>query len=174
MRIIAGSMKGRRLEGPEPGKLGVRPTADRPREALFSILQAWPVGSFVDLFSGTGAVALEAYSRGYAPVTAVEALPQPFLRKNLSHGNIALLAKDVLALGPDSFVDVAVLFADPPYEQSGELWKRLSARIRPWVKPGGVLVWETEARTELDLSPDWQLLETRRYGSARFHFFEGR
>ncbi|MBL0313161.1 MAG: RsmD family RNA methyltransferase [Holophagaceae bacterium] len=174
MRIISGSMKGRRLDGPAQGEMDVRPTSDKAREALFSILQAWPLGSFVDLFSGTGAVALEAYSRGYGPVACVEAKPRPFLLKNLSHGKVNLMSKDVSALRPETFTEVAVLFSDPPYERSQEFWTKLSARMVPWMAPGGVLVWETDERTELDAQPGWELIETRRYGTARFHFLENR
>lgn len=174
MRIIAGSMKGRRLEGPAEGGLDVRPTSDRAREALFSILQAWPGGAFVDLFSGTGAVALEAFSRGYGPVTCVEGKPQPFLLKNLSRGGITLLSRDVLTLKPESFAAISVLFSDPPYLRSEALWTKLSARLRPWLAQGGVLVWETDERTELGAMPGWELMEARRYGNARFHFLEGR
>lgn len=174
MRIIAGSLKGRRLEGPGKGELDVRPTSDRAREALFSILRAWPAGSFVDLFSGTGAVALEAYSRGYAPVTCVEAKPRPFLLKNLEYGDVNLLSKDVLQLSSETFAEVAVIFSDPPYERSEELWGKLAAQIRPWMAKGGVLVWETDEITELASKPGWELIETRRYGTARFHFLEGR
>ena len=174
MRIIAGSLKGRRLEAPAKGELDVRPTADRAREALFSILQAWPVGSFVDLFTGTGAVALEAYSRGYGPVICVEARPQPFLLKNLKYGGVTLLAKDVLKLSSETFTEMTVVFSDPPYERTRELWGKLAAQIRPWMAKGGVLVWETDERTALDLQPGWELIETRRYGTARFHFWERR
>jgi len=173
MRIIAGSLKGRRLEGPAKGELDVRPTADRAREALFSLLQAWPIGSFVDLFSGTGAVALEAHSRGYGPVTCIEAKPQAFLLKNLSRGGVNLMFQDVLKLGPETFAEVAVIFSDPPYERSGELWGKLAAQIRPWMAEGGVLVWETDEITDLALQPGWEPVETRRYGTARFHFLEG-
>ena len=74
MRVIAGSLKGRRLQA--PADLTVRPTADRAREALFSILQRWPPGPFLDLFAGSGAVALEALSRGYGPVACVERDPR--------------------------------------------------------------------------------------------------
>ncbi len=174
MRIIAGSLKGRRLEGPAKGELDVRPTADRAREALFSILQAWPIGPFVDLFSGTGAVALEAHSRGYGPVTCVEAKPRPFLLRNLKNGGVNILSKDVLKLSPETFSGVSVVFSDPPYERSAEFWGKLAAQIRPWMAKDGILVWETDERTELDLKPGWELTETRRYGTARFHFLEGR
>jgi len=73
MRVVAGTLKGRRLVAPPPGDLRVRPTSDRAREALFSILQRWPQGPFLDLCAGTGAVGLEAHSRGYAPVVCLEA-----------------------------------------------------------------------------------------------------
>lgn len=174
MRIIAGALKGRRLEGPAQGELEVRPTADRAREALFSILQAWPSGAFVDLFGGTGAVALEAFSRGYGPVVCVESKPRSFLLKNLKSGNVRLLATDAAKLGADAFSEVAVLFSDPPYERSAEFWEKLAPRIRPWIAKGGILVWETDARTALALKPEWEPVDTRRYGTAQFHFFEGR
>jgi 16S rRNA (guanine966-N2)-methyltransferase len=174
MRVIAGSIKGRRLLGPAKGELDVRPTADRAREALFSILQAWPVGPFVDLFSGTGAVALEAYSRGYGPVICVEAKPQSFLVKNLGYGDVKLLTRDVLKLSAETFTEVAVIFSDPPYERSQELWGKLAAQIWPWMARGGVLVWETDERTNLASMPGWEIIETRRYGTARFHFLETR
>lgn len=174
MRIIAGSLKGRRLEGPAKGEMAVRPTADRAREALFSILRAWPVGAFLDLFSGTGAVALEAFSRGYGPVTCIEAKPCSFLLKNLSHGHVNLLATDVLRVRPETFAAMDVIFSDPPYERSDELWGQLADRIRPWLADGGVLVWETDAHTDLAMKPTWELMEIRRYGTARFHFLEGR
>ncbi len=173
MRLIAGSLKGRALAGPGKGELDVRPTADRAREALFSILQRWPTGAFLDLFGGTGAVALEAHSRGYAPVICVEAHPQLYLLKNLRFGGVELLRKDALKLDPGSFHEVAVIFADPPYERSAELWARLAPTLRPWLAPGGVLAWESEDRTDLPPADGWKPIETRRYGRARFHFFEG-
>ena len=172
MRIIAGSLKGRRLEGPLKGVLEVRPTSDRAREALFSILLRWPMGTFVDLFAGTGAVALEAHSRGYAPVVCVEAKPQPFLHRNLELGGVSLIPKDAARLRGDAFRDVSVIFADPPYERSAEVWAKLAPLINPWLAEGGVLVWETDARTDLPPQTDWRLVEVREYGTARFHFMD--
>ena len=67
-----------------------------------------------------------------------------------------------------------LIFSDPPYEQSEELWEKLAAQILPWIAKGGVLVWETDEITELASKPGWELIETRRYGPARFHFLEGR
>ena len=172
MRIIAGSLKGRRLEGPLKGVLEVRPTSDRAREALFSILLRWPMGTFVDLFAGTGAVALEAHSRGFGPVVCVEAKPRPFLHRNLELGGVSLVAKDTAKLGPDAFRGVAVIFADAPYERSVELWIKLAPLMHAWLAESGVLTWETDARTELPTQAGWRLVEARQYGTARFHFME--
>ena len=174
MRVIAGTLKGRRLEGPAKHELDVRPTSDRAREALFSILQRWPDGAFVDLFGGTGAVALEAHSRGFGPVTCVEADPQAFLFKNMKLGGVGLVRRNVEKLGPGAFRNVSVVFADPPYEKSAGLWTRVAPMLRPWLKEDGVLAWETDERAELVPLDAWRLVEARRYGTARFHFFEGR
>jgi 16S rRNA (guanine966-N2)-methyltransferase len=171
MRIIAGSLKGRRLQA--PGDLSVRPTADRAREALFSILQRWPQGPFLDLFGGTGAVALEALSRGYGPVTCVERDPGALacIRANARDTGLAVLARDVARLGADSFKDQAVVFADPPYEAGAGLWPLLAPRIAGWLAPGGVLVWEAGHPSQPPAAPGLELLEARRYGAAVFHIF---
>jgi 16S rRNA (guanine966-N2)-methyltransferase len=173
MRIVAGSLKGRRLAAPPAGDLRVRPTADRAREALFSILQRWPSGPFLDLCAGTGAVGMEAHSRGYAPVVCVEAAEPGWscLRRNLEGVPIRSIRSDLLRLKPDVFPPQAVIFLDPPYELATSLWHALASRLRTWVAPDGVLVFETDRRTELELQPGWTLAETREYGAARFHFW---
>jgi 16S rRNA (guanine966-N2)-methyltransferase len=174
VRIIAGTIKGRRLGAPE-GSLAVRPTADRAREALFSILQKWPPGPFLDLYAGTGAVGLEAHSRGYAPVTLVEKDPEALacLRVNARGADVRVLAQDVRRLAPDAFRDLAVAFADPPYEASLEAWAALAPRIPAWLGPGGILVFEAAAGTALPPVPGLAEVETRRYGAAEFHIFRG-
>ncbi|WP_005036954.1 RsmD family RNA methyltransferase [Holophaga foetida] len=172
MRVIAGSLKGRRLRSLEPGDLRIRPTADRAREALFSILQRWPQGGFLELFGGTGAVSVEAWSRGYAPVTCVESAPAafPLLEANTRGTGISVLRKDVRGLAPDQFQGVAVLFADPPYEAAAALWLEIAPRLLGWLASGGVMVWETDAKTDLAPVPGWEEVEVRRYGAACFHF----
>lgn len=172
MRVIAGSLKGRRLRAPEPGDLRIRPTADRAREALFSILQGWPQGAFLELFGGTGAVSVEAWSRGYAPVTCVEsaAIAFPLLEANIRGTGISVQRKDVRRLAVDQFTGLSVLFADPPYELAASLWLEMASRLRPWMAPNGILVWETDEKTELSQVEGWEETDLRRYGSARFHF----
>ena len=171
MRVIAGSLKGRRLDAPGSDDLRVRPTSDRAREALFSILQRWPQGAFLDLFSGTGAVALEAFSRGYAPVTAVEKGEPGWscIQRNLRGTDVKALRSDALALKVDAFRGQAVIFADPPYAEAANAWGALAARLRDWLEPDGVLVWETESNLDLQPAPGWRLEAARDYGRVRFH-----
>lgn len=173
MRVIAGSLKGRRLATPPEGDLRVRPTSDRAREALFSILQRWPEGAFLDLFAGTGAVGLEACSRGYGPVTCVEQADPGWscLERNRRDTSLVALRKDARKLGAGEFSDQAVVFVDPPYEAAEELWALLAPRLRDWTAADGVLVFETERRTRLLDQPGWALADLRDYGSNRFHFW---
>ena len=174
MRVIAGTLKGRKLQAPPPEDLRVRPTADRAREALFSILERWPKGAFVDLFAGTGAVALEALSRGFGPVACVEQEPVALrcLAANLRGSEIQVLKQDALRLGPKAFAHQAVIFGDPPYDQAVRAFERLAPALRSWVNPDGLLVWETDRNAVLPETRGWALLEQRDYGAARFHLME--
>jgi 16S rRNA (guanine966-N2)-methyltransferase len=173
MRVVAGTLKGRRLAPPPPGDLRVRPTADRAREALFSILQRWPQGPFLDLCAGSGAVGVEAHSRGYAPVVCVESEEPGWtcLGKNAAGLPVQVMRADVRRLETGAFGHQAVIFLDPPYELAPSLWTLKSGSLRSWISAGGVLVFETDRNTTLELQPRWNLAETREYGAARFHFW---
>lgn len=172
MRLIAGRLKGRRLLGPEAGDTALRPTSDRAREALFSILEPRRRGSFVDLFAGTGAVGLEAWSRGHGPVVCVEAAPGALrlLRANAAETGVQVLARDVRRCGAGAFRDVACLFADPPYRESARLLAALAPKMPGWLAPDGLVVWEQAAGEPLVLPPGLRLLDQRSYGAASFHF----
>lgn len=176
MRIVAGSLRGRPLMGPPEGDLRVRPTADRAREALFSILQRWPQGPFLDLCAGTGAVGLEAHSRGYGPVTCVEAGEPAWtcLQRNAAGTPVQTLRSDLRRLKADRFQGQAVIFLDPPYDQAAALWKATADLLRAWIAPGGVLVFETARDQSLDSHPGWTWGQIRIYGAAAFHFGEPR
>jgi 16S rRNA (guanine966-N2)-methyltransferase len=171
VRVIAGSLKGRSLQAPDGPQ--VRPTADRAREALFSILQSWPRGPFLDLFAGTGAVALEAFSRGYEPVACVERDPAALdcIKRNARGAGLEVLARDVLRLAADAFPPQAVIFADPPYEASAQLWPALAPRLMTWLRPDGVLVWEAGHPSDLPAPEGLELVASRRYGAAVFHLY---
>ncbi|HTL60763.1 MAG TPA: 16S rRNA (guanine(966)-N(2))-methyltransferase RsmD [Nitrospira sp.] len=123
MRVIAGSHRGRRLTGPRGTPL--RPTSDKVREALFSILGSRIPGCrFLDLYAGTGAVGIEALSRGASVVTFVESDPKAvqIMRKNLTACGL-LEQADVCLRSTESFLrnrrswngPYDVVFADPPY-----------------------------------------------------------
>lgn len=129
MRVIAGTHRGRRLRGPQGSAL--RPTSDRVREALFSILgNRLPNSRLLDLYAGTGAVGIEALSRGARHVTCVESNAQALklLRQNVSDCGMAqqmtVQAKTVKQfLGrPDQWNGpYDIVFADPPYAIAQEL-----------------------------------------------------
>jgi 16S rRNA (guanine966-N2)-methyltransferase len=173
MRVIAGAFRGRRLQGPVAGDQSIRPTSDRAREALFSILQKWPRGPFLDLFGGTGAVALEAWSRGYEPVLSLEKAAEALrlMEVNVRGTGVRVLRQDVRKLQSGAFPPQAVVFADPPYEVAPVLWPELAPRLASFLLPDGILVWETESRIELSAMAGLSLEESRAYGAARFHFF---
>ena len=174
MRVISGSIKGRKLQAPPPEDLRVRPTSDRAREALFSILERWPKGPFLDVFAGTGAVGLEAFSRGFHPVVCVEKDPVALrcLDINTRGTAVGILRQDALRLKSDAFRDQVVIFGDPPYDRSVDAFQQLAPALRSWVHPEGLLVWETDRATELPEAQGWSLLERREYGAARFHLLE--
>jgi 16S rRNA G966 N2-methylase RsmD len=78
---------------------------------------------------------------------------------------------DLRRLKPDAYQGQVVVFLDPPYELAVDLWARLSGLLRSWMSPEGVLIFETDRKTALELQPGWILAETREYGAARFHFW---
>lgn len=129
MRVIAGTHRGRRLHTPEG--LGLRPTSDRVREALFSILgNRLPDCRFLDLYAGTGAIAIEAVSRGASHVTCVESEPASLklLHRNMLDCGIvprvtihATTVKQFLGRPSQWDGPYDLVFADPPYAIIGEL-----------------------------------------------------
>jgi 16S rRNA (guanine966-N2)-methyltransferase len=154
LRIVAGVLKGRRLDSPTwPG---LRPTSDRLRETLFNILGLSLTGARVlDAFAGTGAVGLEAWSRGAAHVTFVERDPRALalIARNVARCGVteryAIIPMDLVDLvrsGPQAFRTVFdLIFLDPPYETNPAA--ALSA-VAPTLAPGGLLVVEHAKRME--------------------------
>lgn len=156
MRVIAGSHRGRRLSGPRGTSL--RPTSDKVREALFSILGMRITGGrFLDLYAGTGAVGIEALSRGAAVVTFVEASPGAvgLLRKNLDTCHLAGRAR-VWVEQTGTFLSrrewwdspYDVVFADPPYAARAELDVLAGLGQSGLLAQDGVIVLEQASTSE--------------------------
>jgi 16S rRNA G966 N2-methylase RsmD len=82
------------------------------------------------------------------------------------------MAQDARKLKADAFRDLAIVFADPPYADSPGLWLEMEGRIRSWLAPGGLVVWETESRTDLTLSETWDLVDSRAYSAVKFHLLQ--
>jgi 16S rRNA (guanine966-N2)-methyltransferase len=176
MRIVAGLAKGRRISAP-PGH-EVRPTADRVREALFSSLQTrLPDARVLDLYAGSGALGLEAISRGAAGVTLVERDRRTLvvLRANVEVvglPGITVLPVDVrtalagqLPGGPFDLV-----FADPPYRTEAAEVDRMLEALVGHLAPGATVVVE---RARRDPAPTWPVVlqpaEPRAYGATVLH-----
>ncbi|NBE81863.1 16S rRNA (guanine(966)-N(2))-methyltransferase RsmD [Micromonospora rubida] len=157
-RIVAGTLGGRRIAAP-PGA-GTRPTSDRVREALFSAVQAdvdLAGARFADLYAGSGAVGLEALSRGAAHVLLVESDPRAarVVRENIAALRAAPAARlvsgrvaTVLAAGPDGG-PYDVVFADPPYAvPDAEVTELLAALVNGcWLAADALVVVERSSRT---------------------------
>jgi 16S rRNA (guanine966-N2)-methyltransferase len=177
VRIIAGEFRGRRLRS--PADQAIRPTSDRAREALFNILEhgapAVRDARFLDLFCGTGAIGLEAHSRGAREVVLVDNDPGALrlARANLerigSPASVRLLARDATRLGPAPRpFDLA--FLDPPY-RSGLAAPALEGLLRDgWLGAHARVMLEFAATEDLELPQGYSLERERRYGSAKFLF----
>lgn len=177
MRVIAGTAKGRSLTAP-PGRT-IRPTADRVKEAMFSILMPrLPDAVVADLFAGSGALGIEALSRGAARAVFVERSDRALdaLRDNLAVCGFAdratVLAEDVdaaLARGLDGTAP-SVVVADPPYTVDDAALAALVVAVGRIAAPGGWVVLETRSDRP---PPPWpgQLrpAEPRRYGDTALH-----
>ena len=175
MRIIAGAKRGHRITAPKGA--GTRPTGDRVREALFSILGPVDDATVLDLFAGSGALGLEAMSRGARRCVFVDSdrAACRVITANLEHLRLSaalVLQRDavgVLRAEAAAGRRYDLVLMDPPYDAWQSLEPRL-AELLPSVLAGdGVLAVETEGRVEPQLQ--LPLLTTRRYGSARITLF---
>ncbi len=174
MRITGGINRGRVLKVPDG--LEVRPTQDRVREALFNILMHDIAGArFLDLFAGSGAVGLEALSRGAASATFVEqnARHIAFIKANASMCKVApavVQADAYRYVETFSGAPFDIVFADPPYALGeGQGFAAMIAALteRSVVKPGGLFIAETTSRVAVDDIPGWDLCRDREYGKSR-------
>ena len=173
MRVIAGAYGGRRLTAPR-GTAVTRPTADRVREALFSILGELSGLRVLDLFAGSGALGIEALSRGAASVLFVERAAPALaaLRSNLAALELERPAAVVRAGEVQSALRGArrdgdtydLIFIDPPYRQAGGLGQPLSEPLAAVLAAGGRIVAESDRRAPLEL--ELPIADERRYGDT--------
>ena len=174
MRITGGIHRGRILSAPDG--LDVRPTQDRVREALFNILMHDIAGArFLDLFAGSGAVGLEAVSRGAASATFVEVNPRhvSFIRSNAA---MLKIVPEIVQTDAANFVSAYsgapfdIVYADPPYalgEERGFGGIMESLDSRGILKRGGLFIAETTCRAEAAEPAGWELCRDREYGKSR-------
>ncbi len=177
MRIIAGEWRGRKLVA--PAGMQTRPTADRTRETLFSML-ASRIGSFeglrvADLYAGSGALGLEALSRGAAHATFVEQdrAAVKAIEANvaaLGAGNrIAIRAMSALSLPSAELFDLVL--ADPPYSSESGSTAIEAVAAAGWLAPGGWMAVETKRGDEVVATEGWTVDATRDVGRARLTLF---
>ena len=175
MRIIAGSRKGHTIHAPRGDD--TRPTSDRVRENVFNLVGPVDGADVLDLFAGSGAMGLEALSRGAARAVFVERDPDAVrtIERNLDRlrlGGAVLRGDAVTALAAEAAAGrkYDLVLVDPPYDMYSSVQPQL-ARYLPAVLAGdGLLVVETDARLEPELP--LPLRTSRRYGQARVTLFE--
>jgi 16S rRNA (guanine966-N2)-methyltransferase len=181
MRVVGGKFRGRALVSPD--HQGVRPTSDRVRESVFNIL-AHGIDGFdidgirvLDLFAGTGALGLEAISRGAAYCLFVEdgAESRGLIRTNVEAfgltGVTRIFRRDATSMGPaGNMAGFSLAFLDPPYGKGfGELALR-SLRDGQWLLPGAIAVWEERADVQAVWPEGYTELDRRTYGDTQVTF----
>ena len=177
MRIVGGALRGRALATPQ--SQNVRPTSDRLRESIFDILAHGYAGALegavvVDLFAGTGAMGLEALSRGAARALFIDdgAEARALLRQNIETlglgGVTRVFRRDATKLGlapPGEGFTLA--FLDPPYGK-GLAPRALAELLRGnWLAPGALVIVEEAASAEFDAPEGFSLADARRYGDTQ-------
>jgi 16S rRNA (guanine966-N2)-methyltransferase len=176
VRIIAGSRRGARLVAPRGSD--TRPTPDRVREAAFNLIGPLDGARVLDLYAGSGALGLEALSRGAARATfveldreAVHAIERNLEKLDLTGAEIArvdAIARVSSDARKGSRYDLVLI--DPPYRMLNDALKRLAPHLHGIVAPDGIVVVESDAREEPELP--LRLRTSRRYGSTRLSVFE--
>jgi len=180
MRVVGGRLRGRALKGPQSQT--IRPTADRLRESLFNILiHAYgdPIegARVLDLFAGTGALGIEALSRGAAFALFVDdgVEARALLRGNVEAlglgGTTKVFRRDATQLGPAHPVEpFSLVFTDPPYGKGLAEKALASARDGGWLMPGALAIVEEAVAASFNTPEGFEELERRAYGDTEFVF----
>lgn len=185
MRVIGGRWRGMTLAALGAGDAGaaLRPTTDRVRESLFNLLAHGPYGDppppegrrVLDLFAGTGALGIEALSRGAATATFVDQGTKALslLRRNLDRLGVAdetrVVSRDATRLGRNPGEPYDLAFLDPPYARGLGERALASALAGGWIAPGALVVWEEGINQTPP--PGLTLLDSRRYGETMIAIF---
>ena len=181
MRIVGGEFRGRTLAAPKTNS--IRPTIDRTRESLFNILShAYPESldgtRVLDVFAGTGAVGLEALSRGCRVALFVEngVEGRGLLWENIDalglHGRARILRRDATKLGGVNNIEpFDLLFADPPYGQGHGEKAFAAAHGGGWLAPGALAILEERGDVAVTVDAAFKLLESRIFGDTKMHFY---
>jgi 16S rRNA (guanine966-N2)-methyltransferase len=176
MRVIAGSRKGHKLGAPHG--LDTRPTSDRVRENVFNLIGPVDDARVLDLFAGSGALGIEALSRGAARAVFVERDPEAVrtIERNLDrlrlsgarvvHGDALRTIADEATAG----AKYDLVLVDPPYGMLTEIQPRLARHLPRLLAADGLLVVETDAKVEPELP--LPVRTSRRYGQTRITLFE--
>ncbi|GAA6164352.1 16S rRNA (guanine(966)-N(2))-methyltransferase RsmD [Pelagimonas sp. KU-00592-HH] len=184
MRIIAGDFRGVALASVGKGDAGahLRPTTDRVRESLFNVLMGGKFGDpitgarVLDLFAGTGALGLEALSRGAETVCFVDdgRKAQSLIRENIritrSKAATKMVARDATRLPANDGAGYDLIFLDPPYGKGMGDKALAAAMAGGWIAEGALIVWEESAP---QVAPEgFGLLDQRKYGDTHVTFLE--
>jgi len=179
MRVIAGEMKGQRLVAPRGWK--VRPTSDRVREAIFSALGEVDGARVLDLYCGTGALAIEALSRGASTAVLVDRDTRPALGNvgRLGLGERAELVRSEVGRWLEGYGESPdapsfdLVFVDAPYRLADRVGQELNTHLPRLLGEGGRAIVESAARRPLRID-SLEPLRQRRYGAADVSFYGGR
>jgi 16S rRNA (guanine(966)-N(2))-methyltransferase RsmD len=173
MRVVAGRFKGRTLHAPKGD--ATRPTSDKVREALFSVLGDVAGLDVADLFAGSGALGIEALSRGAASATFVDNDPKAVaaIRRNLEAAGIEadVQCRDALAFLRSAPGPYGLVLIDPPYSSAPRLGERLSELLPAVLAMDALIVIESNKRAPLEL--DLPLEFERDYGDTRVRIHRG-
>jgi 16S rRNA (guanine966-N2)-methyltransferase len=174
LRVVAGEYKGRRLKAPRGAR--TRPTADRVREALFSILGDVSGARVLDLYAGSGALGIEALSRGAAAATFVDSDREAVaaIRANLETvgaSGVEVLRRDVSRFLDRGSGPYDLVFADPPYDLGSRLAEPLSEQLPAVLAENARIVTESDKRDPLLLA--LPLVSERTYGDTRIAIHGG-
>ena len=181
VRIVGGEFRGRPLVAPK--SQDIRPTTDRTRESLFNILshshpEALDGTRVIDCFAGTGAVGLEALSRGAAQALFVETSVEGrgLLRGNIEalglQGRARIFRRDATDLGPRGTMEpFDLLFADPPYGRGLGEAAFAACHGGGWLVPGALAILEERADIDPSVGPEYRLIDSRPFGDTRMHFY---